>query len=424
MAYPKTPLRLVAWTCVLAVLGASATEKQNGAAGAVGLPLPLWSDGHLDIHHINTGRGETAFLILPDGTTMLVDAGAAPPQPGWSTPPKPDGSREPGEWIARYIARMLERFPTKQIDQAVISHFHIDHMGAITKSSRASARGDYQLGGLTEVAEHIPIRRIFDRNYPGYDWPAPLVDAKMVNYKKFLAWQTANRGLRVERFEAGRNDQLGLFHDKSRYPEFEIRNIAVNGHVWTGVGAVTRNHFPSLSATVAARQISENKCCIALRISYGKFDYFTGGDIDVRDVELAGPADQWKDIERPIAMATGPVEVFKANHHANYDANSPFFLGILRPRVTVASIWGASQPAMAVHRRFLSQATYPGHREVFYTNMMEATLAALHIDKTDTPTGHIVVRVMPRGGEFHVYVLDDSNESYRVKAVYGPYQSD
>jgi len=42
----------------------------------VGDTLPSWSEGYLDIHHINTGKGEAAFFMLPDGTTMLVDAGA------------------------------------------------------------------------------------------------------------------------------------------------------------------------------------------------------------------------------------------------------------------------------------------------------------------------------------------------------------
>jgi beta-lactamase superfamily II metal-dependent hydrolase len=402
---------------------AVAAGNDPAPAAVAGSPLPLWTEGCLDIHHINAGRGEAAFLILPDGTTLLVDAGAAPAEAGWTTPPKPDDSRQPGEWMARYIAHMLQRFPTKQIDQAVISHFHIDHMGAISPASRVSASGAYQLGGLTEIGDYLPIRRMFDRNWPDYNWPLPLEDLKMQNYRKFLAWQTANRGMRVERFAAGRNDQLGLLHDKARYPEFEIRNIAVNGEVWTGVAAVTRNHFPPLSSLAPMNYPSENKCCIAFRISYGKFDYFTGGDLDVRDVELAGPADQWKDIERPVALVTGPVDVYKVNHHANYDANSPFFLSILRPRVSIASTWGASQPAMPVHRRLLSSATYPGPRDVFYTNMMQETLAALHVDKIKTPTGHIVVRVMPGGAEYFVYVLDDTDESYRIKAVFGPYQS-
>jgi hypothetical protein len=34
-----------------------------------------WNEGYLDIHHILTGSGDCAFVVMPDGTTMLVDAG-------------------------------------------------------------------------------------------------------------------------------------------------------------------------------------------------------------------------------------------------------------------------------------------------------------------------------------------------------------
>ena len=34
-----------------------------------------WKPGFLDIHHINTGRGDATFFIFPDGTNMLFDAG-------------------------------------------------------------------------------------------------------------------------------------------------------------------------------------------------------------------------------------------------------------------------------------------------------------------------------------------------------------
>src|SRR5580698_5149051 len=75
-------------------------------AQSVGEVLPPWTPGTLDIHQISTGRGNAALFILPDGTTLLVDAGAAGdgiPQ----TDPHPDGSRTPGAWIARYMARHL-----------------------------------------------------------------------------------------------------------------------------------------------------------------------------------------------------------------------------------------------------------------------------------------------------------------------------
>ena len=75
------------------------------ADGAVvGHPLPPWQAGYLDIHQFNTGRGDAALFTLPDGTTMLLDAGVSVrdrPE-GYDAPPRGDSMR-PGEWFAHYV---------------------------------------------------------------------------------------------------------------------------------------------------------------------------------------------------------------------------------------------------------------------------------------------------------------------------------
>ena len=65
-------------------------------AQQVGQPLPAWTPGTLDIHQINTGRGNAALLIFPDGTSMLLDAGDGGNPPPRGTPPKPDGIKDAG----------------------------------------------------------------------------------------------------------------------------------------------------------------------------------------------------------------------------------------------------------------------------------------------------------------------------------------
>ncbi len=387
--------------------------------------FPMWEEGYLDIHAINTGLGESTFFVMPDGTTMLVDAGHGL----YGLPrsvPKPDDSRAPGEWIARYIAHMMQDFPEPRLNYLMVSHFHWDHMGAFNEEMPVSRTGAYLLSGVTEVADHIPFDMMIDRNWPDYNWPVVLdFNGRMDNYRAFLNWHMDNQQASVEQFRVGVNNQIVLVNEPDKHPEFEIRNIAANGHVWTGLGDATRNHFPELEYLDKSDYPSENNSSIVFRLSYGKFDYFTGGDISFRGAEHGDISDQWKDIETPVAKATGPVDVLKANHHANYDCNSAFFLNNLRPRVIVMHTWLAPQPAMSTWRRMITQEVYQGPRDVFATNIHEAKRIVMgsEFDKMASQQGHVVVRVLPGGDTYYVYVLDDSEESYLVKSVHGPYSS-
>src|ERR1700755_2777160 len=98
----------------------------------IGKPLPAWQEGYLDLHHINTGRGNASFYIFPDGTTMLFDAGELDPTnprtlSRRNTAIRPNGSKHPFEWIVHYIKSVSPLKEKAIIDYAVISHFHDDH---------------------------------------------------------------------------------------------------------------------------------------------------------------------------------------------------------------------------------------------------------------------------------------------------------
>lgn len=70
-----------------------------------GAELPVWKEGYLDLHHINTGRGSAAFYVFPDGTTLLLDAGEMDIHDGRVFTPRnsglvPNNSKKPCEWSA------------------------------------------------------------------------------------------------------------------------------------------------------------------------------------------------------------------------------------------------------------------------------------------------------------------------------------
>ena len=389
--------------------------------------MNAWSPGLLDIHHINTGLGDATLFILPDGTTMLLDAGDLNPPSLDSAgvdfaEPRPNPTRRPGEWISRYIHQALAHDHEAVLDYVVITHFHGDHMGSISDRDRASGSGAFQLTGITEVGERIPSRRILDRGWPDYAYPAPLADGTMRNYRAFVRWQAENRGSVVERFAPGRCDQITMVRDPGSWDHFEIRNVAANGVVWTGVGTRTRKHFPTIENADPGSRPPENLCSIAMRVSYGRFNYFTGGDIQ-GIVQPGEPA--WYDVETPVARVVGPVDVNVVNHHGYFSSESEFFLASLQPRVHILSIWCHDQPDTKLLRRLLSTRLYAGPRDVFATNLVPARRGALGplVDEFGSTQGHILVRVDPGGNRYRVMVLDDSQESYAVTATHGPYIS-
>ena len=390
-------------------------------AQAVGDTLSPWTGGMLDIHQISTGRGNSAFFILPDGTTMLVDAGELGSRTERHVEPRPDDSRKPGEWIARYIRRAHPERDNPIIDYAILTHFHDDHMGNGEKSSLISKSGEYRLSGITEVAEYLGIRKILDRGWPDYSYPRPLKSGNMDNYRKFLEWQAQKNGMVVERFQPGRADQITLLKNQGKYSNFEIRNVTANGEVWTGVGNNTRKHFPPLEEVREQDFPSENPCSIGFLLSYGSFDYFSGGDI-TGIPSPGGPA--WHDVETPAARAVGPVEAAVLNHHGYIDSQNEFYVRTLHPRAWIIPVWDSAHPTSAVYARLRSTRLYPGTRDIFSTSMHPANKVVVNgLDKLASDQGHILIRVSPGGDEFRVIIISDADESMEVKSIHGPWKT-
>jgi hypothetical protein len=216
------------------------------------------------------------------------------------------------------------------------------------------------------------------------------------------------------------NDQITLQHDRRGYPDFEVRNLAANGVVWTGTGTGVRRHVPPLHSLAPEDFPGENTLSTAIRVSYGPFDYYTGGDLSgIPDV--GHPA--WQNMETPVARALGPVEVHVVNHHGSIDPASPLFLATLRPRVHIVPAWSPTHPAPSVLKRLLSERAYSGPRDVFVLELREPTKASIgpRAERVRSDGGHVVVRVAPGGASYRVFVLDNSTEGFEVHSIHGPY---
>jgi len=223
----------------------------------------------------------------------------------------------------------------------------------------------------------------------------------------------------VERFQPGSSSQLRLQSDASRYPTFEIRNIIGNGEAWTGSGETTRRLFPDLGSLAPPDWPNENMCSLGIRVQYGRFRYFTGGD-------LPGTADPgfpaWHAVEAAIAPIIGPVQVHAVNMHGSMGEESEAFLRQLQSTVLIVPAWAPSHPAPDVLKRIINSRLPPSPRYVFATELRDAARVVIGQRATQLagPPGHIVVRVEPGGDRYWLFVLDNRNENDLVTAVRGP----
>ena len=397
-----------------------------------------WTEGMLDLHHINIGRGNVAYYIFPDGTTLLFDAGEQETTGAQSrrrASIHPNESRRAYEWIAHYINQVTPQGRNPVINYAILSHYHDDHMGAWYETAPKSSKGEYRLTGITGVAELIPVVVLLDRGYTfPYDFKSKKLEdsmkknpvtyrywMQMDNYFSFVS-QRAKDKLVTTTLKAGSITQLRLQYKAAAYPDFFVRGIKSNEQIWTGEDSSTFNQFPLFRQGDRSTFPTENACSQVITINYGNFRYYTGGDIPGN---IQYGQSSWMDIETPVSNAVGAVDVATMNHHGNRDALNENFVKTLRPRVWVEQVWSADHPGHEVLIRATTPYLYPGPRDIFSTNMLQANRDVIGplVDRAYKSTqGHILVRVLPGGSSYYVIILDDSIENLVVKDVFGPYE--
>ena len=369
----------ILFCAAVAVCGCNASVK-------IGEPLPAWEEGCLDIHAINTGRGECTFFVLPDGTTMMVDAGdmfkyktvkyACVPQ-------KPSEDVRPCDVFSEYARHFLPEESRDSLDYFILTHFHGDHMGL---------KAGY---GVMGVYSELPFRMLSDRAYPDYDSCRVSDSSKNLdNYIPFVEGAVAG-GMKAEKFEVGSSSQFVLRHAPEKY-DFRIVNYSANGVAWNG------------SELVDSGADRENSLSCAFKMSYGAFDYWTSGDNNsITQIKAMAPS-------------VGQVEAMKCMHHmSNPEAIFPE-QEMLAPQVVVTQSFYVReiQPHQDVIRELSSS------RDMFFTNVADSLDRAQPelYSCCKSKSGHIVIRVSPGGSEYNVYILKDTDFSYEVLAKFGPYK--
>ena len=374
------------------------------------MDLSPWKEGYLDIHQISTGRGNATFMILPDGTTMMVDMGDLGDTSHFRQevmPAVPSSEKSPAEWVARYVRHFSKPLHNDgRIDMMLITHYDSDHIGILGRS------------GVSELDSLLHIEKIVDR---GYDYPTPKLAFAMnrwtlPGYLKKMESRAA-RGLGYEKFVVGSDTQFALVHQPRK--DFKIRNIYANGHLWTGGGLrdVVIGEGPEYAENL--RAMNENRLSCTINISYGDFDYHSGGDIQGSSVNSTRP---WRNVEKFVGEFIGETDVVLANHHAYSDAMYDPFVKAVTPQVCILPVWDYYHPQPSTLYNMLRGGIdddHPAVRDsvnyVFSAGIVGSNLERLASDgQLIMPDGHVVVRVYEGGDRFQVFVLNDRSTDYEI----------
>lgn len=369
-------------------------------------PLPAWTPGTLDIHHIDTGVGNATFVLGPDGTTLLIDCGATRGGPPASTPMRPDDTRSAGEWVARYALRQARAAGRSTLDYMIATHVHPDHVGSPLERDRQSPH-DYVLTGLSEVDALMPAEVVIDRGFPDYS-PLPLIAAPFA--ANHVAWLKARvqAGRRVEQVIVGSSRQVR----SRRAGAFNVRFVGGNGRVSTGPEGASRDLLAPKGSWTPEATPDENHMSIAMVLGFGPFRYFAGSDLTADTHDGAVP---WLDVETPIVNAAGRVDVATADHHGYFDANWPGFTRALDADAFIIQAWHATHPAMPSLQRMLNAWKGRPPRDVFITRLDPASRAVngRFLSQVRSVEGHVIIRVNPEG-KYRIYVTDSRDERDRI----------
>lgn len=383
----------------------------NTVEAVIGKTLPNWSEGWLDIHFINSARGECCFYILPDGTTLLVDAGEVGDSET-SVPQRPNAETKPYITYAKYIKHFLPK-GAKAIDYCAPSHLHTDHIGSANCVVDTAPAG-YRKSGLLALYDEIPYNHILDRAYPNYteDEATPALSGQLAeDWATFVSWGVKSKKFTAERFTPGK-EQIVMVNAPKKHKDFSIFNICANGFVW----GKTSSGIDKVVGKIAS--VGGNPASCGFHIRYGAFDYIACGDLTSSAQNRL--AYYFRDF-----IGEGNLDAFKANHHlAGNSWGSKMQECNFNPQVVLNHCFTLNKPDVKKLLHVL-----PVVKGFFATNIHKDLITLPEVkenkllDKMTAYNGHIVLRVTPGGSHFYVYMLDDSDFEYKVKFIAGPYLS-
>lgn len=237
---------------------------------------PAWAAKNLEIYFIDVEGGQSTVIVGPSGQSMVVDT-------GWLGYGGRDADR------IRAIAKIAK---VKKIDYALITHYHLDHVG-----------------GAFALSERIPIGTFLDHG-PNNE-TGKQADELNAMYQKALA-----------------NSQHRVVKPGDTIPMkgVDITVVEANGDPIANALAGAGQPNPACASTEKkAPDPSENARSVGFVLKFGDFRFVDLGDLTWnKELELVCPNNR-----------LGRVDVYLTTHHGLDQSNAPAIVNALHPRVAI-----------------------------------------------------------------------------------------
>jgi competence protein ComEC len=243
--------------------------------------LTARGDGLLHVTFLDVGQGDSAFIRLPGGGTLLVDAGGLVGRPGAPKTPGAPATASPAippgfDMGDRVVAPPLRLAGVRRLDYLVLTHGDPDH-----------------IGGAASILREFRPRTVWEGiSVPGFE---PLTALHGVAQDLGLHWANVVRG----------------------------DHVAVDG-----VDVTVEHPEPA----DWERQRVRNDDSVVV-------------DVHWRDVSVLLTGDIGKDVERSLAprLTRAPLVVVKVPHHGSLTSSTTELIRAVRPRVAVVSVGRANR---------------------------------------------------------------------------------
>jgi beta-lactamase superfamily II metal-dependent hydrolase len=403
-----------------------APDTPSPARAATGTPCSTsgtWVQGELNIYWFDVEQGDAQLVIGPGGTTMLIDLG----ENAWNTTTGTNAER-----VAAEIRAICGVSGSVHLDYVMASHHHLDHVGYAGNPHDGSTRGNgvYQL--LHPDHLDFSVGRLIDRD--GGVWkdangdgdcevgsnagPSPDIEwhnagTQSSTARRWICWLYGPRGQRDRANIEGKvlrltNDQPWPSFDLGAGAEAVVLQANAKGVMQAdGVTPVSGNHVDDSVPP------SENDYSIAVRFTFGDYQYATAGDTD-GEYATSGHGYSYNDVEASVKDLFGDVETMRVNHHGSSHSTSNAYTGALAPETAVISCGNNSygHPANRVLDELREVANDNGTgADIYVTNKPCDTDAAIDYSGLLNTDGTVHAHTTGGGAgyEFH---YDAGSRSY------------